>query len=128
MNKWFKEFVESFGECTARKITEKQFNCFARNIGDPVQVPVAKNATRYEMETSEIRIRAEIFHKPYAQCYVTIRKKNPTLSDAYEALREMFTERIDALVEAGADDDTIEKMEEIEDLYYRLKEEAEGRW
>lgn len=59
MNTWFKQFLESFGECECRKITEKQFQCFACNMHE--HHFDSKYGIRYGLETENLRIRAEKF-------------------------------------------------------------------
>ena len=101
MNTWFKQFVESFGECECRKITEKQFQCFARNMHE--QYFDSKYGIRYGLETENLRIRAEKFSVPY-----------------------VFTEQIERLIDAGGNDDVIDLLEKYEGLCDEKRQKAMG--
>ena len=125
MNAWFKQFLESFGECECRKITEKQFDCFARNMHEQ-QLRGSTNGIRYGMETENLRIRAEKFFKPYPTCYVTIRRIDAEEAEMFEKLGLALTEQIDRLIANGGDDEVIDLLEKYEGLCDEKKQRAMG--
>ena len=124
MNAWFKQFLESFGECECRKITEKQFQCFARNMHE--QYFDSKYGIRYGLETENLRIRAEKFSVPYVTCYVTIRRIDREKAAMFEALGLAFTEQIERLIDAGGNDDVIDLLEKYEGLCDEKRQKAMG--
>lgn len=124
MNAWFEQFVESFGECESRKITEKQFQCFARNMNE--QQFHSEHGIRYGLETENYRIRAEKFFKPYNNCYVTIRKINREEAAMWEELEFAFTEQIEKLINFGGNDDVIDLLEKYERLCDENRQKAMG--
>ena len=124
MNAWFKQFLESFGECECRKITEKQFQCFARNMHE--HHFDSKYGIRYGLETENLRIRAEKFFKPYVTCYVTIRRIDREKAAMFEALGLAFTEQIERLIDVGGNDDVIDLLEKYEGLCDEKRQKEMG--
>ena len=125
MNKWFRQFVESFGECECRKITAKQFDCFARNMKEE-HLACSRNGIRFGLEAEDFRIMAEKFFKPYVSCYVTIRRIDREKAAMFEALGLAFTEQIERLIDAGGNDDVIDLLEKYEGLCDEKRQKAMG--
>lgn len=69
---WFKGFVESFGECSNRRITRKQADVFIRH-SEPRHEWKSGRGMQYYVRVGDLFIRTEVFSQSEPG-YVTIEK------------------------------------------------------
>lgn len=120
-NEWFRSvFLESFGLCRDKKLSEKQGKIFERYLKPSCRYGASQ--TFSEVIDGKIVKLSKVFNRMGTYYYVTIQADNFEEEERLKKEFDQLNEKFDIMIESGATDEELDNIEkEIDNVLDALQ-------